>query len=83
MSNAIMVIFPYRYHHTWVFDDERVGLVKEPFVSGIPEMIDRLVQDIPNARSFGLCSISLVSRLGKVSNPKLFCFVVLHPSAFI
>jgi hypothetical protein len=49
MSNAIMVIFPYRYHHTWVFDDERVGLVKEPFVSGIPEMIDRLVQDIPNA----------------------------------
>lgn len=49
MSNAMMVIFPYRYQHTWVFDDERVGLVKEPFVSGIPEMIDTLVQDIPNA----------------------------------
>jgi hypothetical protein len=49
MSNAMMVIFPYRYQHTWVFDDEKVGLVQEPFVSGIPEMIDLLVQDIPNA----------------------------------
>ena len=49
MSNAMMVIFPYRYQHTWVFDDEKAGLVQEPFVSGIPEMIDCLVQDIPNA----------------------------------
>ncbi len=45
----MMVIFPYRYQHTWVFDDDRVGLVHEPFVSGIPVMIDRLVQEIPNA----------------------------------
>ncbi len=44
-----MVIFPYRYQHTWVFDDESVGLAKEPFVSGIPDMIDTLVQVIPNA----------------------------------
>lgn len=49
MPNAMMVIFPYRYEHAWVFDDERAGLVREPFVSGIPEMIDILVQDIPNA----------------------------------
>jgi hypothetical protein len=35
------------YQHTWVFDDERVGLVREPFVSGIPEMMDTLVQNIP------------------------------------
>lgn len=49
MANAIMVIFPYRYEETWVFDDENVGLLREPFVSGIPEMIDLLVQDIPNA----------------------------------
>ncbi|MFB8787769.1 MAG: DUF6717 family protein [Potamolinea sp.] len=55
MSNAMMVIFPYRYQHTWVFDDEKVGLVQEPFVSGIPEIIDVLVQDIPNAdRGFKL-----------------------------
>ncbi|MBD2304409.1 hypothetical protein H6G17_02585 [Chroococcidiopsis sp. FACHB-1243] len=46
MANAIMVIFPYRYQQTWVFDDETVGLFKEPFVSGIPEMLDILVKDI-------------------------------------
>lgn len=49
MSNAIMIIFPYRHQDTWLFDDDRVGLVREPFVSGIPQMIDILVQDIPNA----------------------------------
>ncbi|MGI2905462.1 DUF6717 family protein [Tolypothrix sp. VBCCA 56010] len=48
MTNSMMVIFPYRHNSTWVFDDERVGLVHEPFVSGVPEMIDILVQDIPN-----------------------------------
>jgi hypothetical protein len=45
-----MVIAPYWYHGTWVFDDPSVGLDREPFVSGIPEMIDHIVQDIPNAR---------------------------------
>jgi hypothetical protein len=49
MTNAMMVIFPYQSEHTWVFDDERVGLIREPFVSGVPKMIDILVQDIPNA----------------------------------
>jgi len=48
-SNSIMVIVPYRHAGTWVFDDERVGLVQEPFVSGIPEMIDDLVRDLPRA----------------------------------
>ena len=48
-ANSILVICPYRYHGTWVFDDPRVGLVHEPFVAGIPEMIDKLVKDIPGA----------------------------------
>lgn len=48
-ANAIMVIAPYVHDGTWVFDDESVGLVKEPFVAGVPEMIDILVEDIPNA----------------------------------
>jgi hypothetical protein len=48
-ENAIMVIAPYRDHGTWVFDDASAGLVKEPFVAGVPEMIDVLVKDIPNA----------------------------------
>lgn len=48
-QNSILVIAPYRYNGTWVFDDARVGLVREPFVAGVPEMIDVLVADIPDA----------------------------------
>ncbi len=33
----------------WVFDDSRVGLVQEPLVAGTDKMIDRVVEDIPNA----------------------------------
>lgn len=47
--NSIMIISPYRCYGTWVFDDPSVGLVREPFVAGIPEIIDRLVANIPNA----------------------------------
>ena len=48
-SNSIMVLMPYRHAGTWVFDDAAVGLRQEPFVAGIPEMMDELVKDIPNA----------------------------------
>jgi hypothetical protein len=47
--NAINVIAPYKHLGMWVFDDPRVGLVQEPFVSGADTMIDRVVVDIPNA----------------------------------
>lgn len=50
-DNAIMVIAPYREKGTWVFDDASTGLVKEPFVAGVPEMIDVLVKDIPDAEA--------------------------------
>ena len=50
MPNSILVIAPYWYSGTWVFDDKAAGLKQEPFVSGIPEMINDLVKDIPNAR---------------------------------
>src|SRR5690606_20243359 len=49
MPNHIMVIQPYRASGTWVFDDAATDLVQEPFVEGIPEIIDQMVQDIPNA----------------------------------
>lgn len=49
--NAINLIVPYRYEGMWVFDDPRVGLNKEPFVSGADAMIDVLVADIPNAQN--------------------------------
>ncbi|KYC38303.1 hypothetical protein WA1_38900 [Scytonema hofmannii PCC 7110] len=49
MSNFLMAIFPYRYEDTWVFDDKAVGLEREPFVCGVSQMIDNLVENIPNA----------------------------------
>jgi hypothetical protein len=47
--NAISVIAPYRHLGMWVFDDDRVGLVQEPFVSGADTVIDLMVADIPDA----------------------------------
>jgi len=47
--NALLVIAPYRYQGTWVFDDPAVGLSREPFIAGIDTMIDKAVADIPNA----------------------------------
>lgn len=49
MANQIIVIYPYLYENTWVFDDDAVGLEKEPFVCGIPEMIDIMTQNIDSA----------------------------------
>lgn len=46
----MLVIFPYRDEGTWMFDDATANLLREPFVCGIPEIIDHLVRDIPNAR---------------------------------
>ena len=47
--NSIMVIHPYKYEGLWVFDDPKVGLVQEPFVSGADVAIDRLVEGLPGA----------------------------------
>lgn len=49
--NAINVIAPYKYLGMWVFDDARVGLVQEPFVSGADTMIDWVVRDLPDAEN--------------------------------
>ena len=49
--NSILVIHPYKYDGIWVFDDTRVGLVQEPFVSGADTIIDRMVERIPDAGS--------------------------------
>jgi hypothetical protein len=47
--NAINLIAPYKYLGTWVFDDPRVGLHQEPFISGADILIDRAVANIPDA----------------------------------
>lgn len=51
MANQILLIQPYRHAGTWVFDDPDKDLDKEPFVQGIPEMIDHLGREIPDAAS--------------------------------
>lgn len=40
--NAIHTIAPYKWNGQWVFDDESVGLVKEPFVAGADTLIDKI-----------------------------------------
>lgn len=47
--NSILAIYPRKDFGVWAFDDAAVGLVREPFVSGMGEIIDDLVVGIPNA----------------------------------
>ncbi len=47
--NAIIAIHPYKHEGLWVFDDEKVGLVQEPFVAGADTVIERMVTGIPDA----------------------------------
>jgi hypothetical protein len=51
LTNALNAICPYKDNGTWVFDDPKRGLLREPFVAGADRMIDRVVADIPNAAS--------------------------------
>ena len=43
-ANSILVIKPYRYAGTWVFDDDQVGLKREPLIAGVPKIIDKIVK---------------------------------------
>ena len=42
--NALMVISPYKYEGIWVFDDEKTGLVREPFIAGADTIIDKAIE---------------------------------------
>ena len=44
MENSMMVICPYLYNNTWVFDDSTKGLDKEAFVEGVPEILEMLLE---------------------------------------
>jgi hypothetical protein len=50
MANAMMTIYPYFDCGDWVFDDAAVGLKREPFVFGVPEMSNEFVRDVPGAK---------------------------------
>ena len=51
VKNSLHVIFPYKRNGVWAFDDPSVGLLQEPFVLGVPEMIEELVNYIPGAEN--------------------------------
>ena len=44
-----LTITLYKWYGEWVFDDERVGLVKEGLINGTDRIIDEMVKNIPNA----------------------------------
>jgi hypothetical protein len=53
--NALIAIYPYKFEGLWVFDDDKVGLVQEPFISGADVIIERMTAHIPEAdRGFRL-----------------------------
>lgn len=49
--NALLVIHPYKEQGTWMFDDPRAGLVREPFVAGADVILDRMVAGIADAEA--------------------------------
>ena len=49
--NALVAIYPYKHEGLWVFDDPKVGLTQEPFISGADVVIDRMTANIPGAES--------------------------------
>lgn len=43
--NSVFVIEAYRHAGTWAFTDKAKGLTDEPFVCGVPDIIDGVLKD--------------------------------------
>lgn len=50
MGNALMVVAPYWFQGSWVFDNPALDLDKEPLLLGDQKLIDELVSEIPDAK---------------------------------
>ncbi len=57
-SNSLLVYWDYE-SSLWAFDDVRHGLVSEPFIMGMSEILSYAVMDIDNARDGFLMFFSL------------------------
>ena len=58
-ANSIRTIAPYRNEYgVWAFDDAVTGLIREPFVGEVNDMLDRLTAHIAGARQGVLCLFS-------------------------
>lgn len=44
-QNSVMVIAPYKWEGLWVFDDPVTGLKREALISGMPEILERLLKE--------------------------------------
>lgn len=44
LNNKMFAVYPYKHLDMWVFDDDSVGLVKEPFVGGTDLMIEKAIE---------------------------------------
>jgi hypothetical protein len=42
--NSIYTIFPYKKGSVWMFDDERRGILQEPFVAGADTLLEKLAE---------------------------------------
>lgn len=48
MSNSLFTIAPYRTRWgSWVFDDEKRGIIGEPLIAGIDDMLDAVSAALP------------------------------------
>jgi uncharacterized protein DUF6717 len=68
MNNSIFSIEVYKHQGMWVFDDDRVGLVKEPFVAGADTLIDKLYLSV----SRDTASFMVVPRLTLIFSDQEF-----------
>ena len=50
-GNSLIMLRPYKHEGSWVFDDDSVGLRREPFILGIDDMLDRMAESIPGAEA--------------------------------
>lgn len=45
-ANSILLINPFNKHGMWVFNDNRTGLIEEPFIAGAELFIEFLLQKL-------------------------------------
>lgn len=64
-TNAMQEIYPYWTGATWAFDDDRVGLVAEPFVLGA----DMMITEVLHAKGANMSQVNQGFRLQFSANP--------------
>ena len=61
-QNSITLIKPYKWEGLWVFDDERVDLVREAFVAGAVHDVQRTNSSVSRMRMIAGKALRLISK---------------------